>query len=513
MNISTSENRKKDKGLLAAIERIGNKIPDPLVFFLYLILIVLVASAIMSAIGITDVNPATDKKVEVFNLLSIKGITMMLSNMTKNFAGFSVMTMTLTCMLGMAIADKAGLFESVLRKITLSSKGSDAKIMLVFITLAVLSDITNGSGFVIIPILGAIVWANMGRNPIVGMVCGYGSIAGAFAANFMLGTTDILCAGFTQSAAQVLDPSFTASASMGWYFQSFSALILIPTAYFVTVKFVEPRMGKLDSSYSVNHEQTEMPNEGRALKWAGVALLIFVAIVVAMCVPASGIMRDPETGSLVSNNSGLMNSLVFYIALFFFIPGVVFGKMTGRFTNIKDVIDAMCDGIASMSRFIVLSFVMAQFMQYFSWSNIGTLVAIKGANALKASGLPIIVICIIFILFCGILNLFIGSASAKWGVLAPIFVPMFMMMKYNPAVIQMCYRIGDAISNPITPAFAYIAMLLAQAKKYDDKIGFGTLIASLMPYTVAFSIVLIVQFICWYVFNIPFGPGQTLLLP
>jgi len=512
MNVSSPEARKRDKGLLAAIERAGNKIPDPLVFFFYLILIILIASAIMSAIGITDVNPATGKTVDVFNLLSTEGIIKMLTGMTSNFAAFSVMTMTLTCMLGMAIADKSGLFESVMRRITLSSKGSDKKIILVFITLAILADITNGSGFIIIPILGAIVWTNMGRNPIAGMICGYGSIAGAFAANFMLGTTDILSAGFTQSAARVLDPNYTASASMGWYFQSFSALILIVTSYFVTVKFVEPRIGKLDGKHSVDHQQREIPNEGKALKWAGIAVLIFIALIVVMSIPANGIMRDPDTGSLVSGKSVLMSSLVFFIALFFFIPGLVFGKITGSFTNIKDVIDAMSDGIASMSRFIVLSFVMAQFLQYFSWSNIGTLVAIKGANALQSSGLPIIVICIIFILFSGLLNLFIGSASAKWGVLAPIFVPMFMMLNYNPAVIQMCYRIGDAITNPITPAFAYIAMLLSEAKKYDNNVGLGTLIASLMPYTVAFAIVLIIQFICWFVFNIPFGPGQTLFL-
>jgi len=510
--MSNEEKALKTTGFMSFIERYGNKIPDPFVFFLILIGLCLFGSWFMSIFGINDVNPATGKVVNVYNLLSRDGIVKMVASVVSNFTTFTVMCMTLTCMLGMCVADQSGFFESVMKNIILKSKGSDNKIIFVFCLISALADITNGAGFVIMPLLGSVVWSNMGRNPIAGMLCGYGTVAGAFCANFMLGTTDVVCAGFTQTAARVINASYVSSASMCWYFQSIAAVILTFTSFFITIKYVEPRLGVLEDNSVKHKENSEIADEGKALKYAFFALLIYLVVILITTIPSDGWLREAKTGNLVSGKSPFMQSLVFLIALFFFIPGFVFGKITGSIPDIKSLIKVFNSGIASMSGFIVLSFIMAQFMQYFSWSNIGTIIAIKGAKILTASGLPFIGICVIFIIFCAILNLFMGSASAKYGLLAPVFVPMFMLMGYDPSVPQMCYRIGDAITNPITPTFAYIAMLMAQVKKYDPKMGFGSLMTGLMPYTISFSLVLIIQFVIWVIIGIPFGPGGSIVL-
>ena len=259
---------KRNRGFFSAVERIGNKIPDPMVFFLALIVMVLLSSCFLSLTGFSDINPATGETVAVYNLLSKAGVVKMLTTVVSNFSSFSARGMTLTCMLGMAVAEKTGLFESVMRQVILSSKGSDAKIIIVFCIVSILADITNGAGFVIMPLLGAVIWSNMGRNPIVGMICGYGSVAGAFSANFMIGSTDIICAGFTQTSAQIIDSSYTASAFMGWYFQSAAAIVLTITTYLVTVKIVEPRFGKPDNVLKLEqHEIT--PQEKAALRIGG----------------------------------------------------------------------------------------------------------------------------------------------------------------------------------------------------------------------------------------------------
>lgn len=207
-----------------------------------------------------------------------------------------------------------------------------------------------------------------------------------------------------------------------------------------------------------------------------------------------------------------MKGLPFFIALLFFIPGIAYGFKSGSFKSSNDVVDALGNAMVDMGPFVALCFVIAQFLKYFDWSNIAVILAIKGAILLENSGLPIIVILVLFVILCGCLNMFIGSASAKWGLMASVFVPMFMILGYHPALIQMCYRIGDAVTNPITPAFAYFAMLLALCKKYDNSVGFGTLMANMLPYSIAFFVVFIIQLIIWFVFQIPFGFGAGVTL-
>ena len=229
-------------------------------------------------------------------------------------------------------------------------------------------------------------------------------------------------------------------------------------------------------------------------------------------VPGNGILRDPETGSPIASAAPLMKGLPFLIALLFFIPGVVYGKVSGAFKGSKDVARALGQAMADMGPYIALIFVSAQFLKYFEWSNMGIILAIKGADFLEASGLPIPVVLVLFIIMCALINLLIGGASTKWAILSPIFVPMFMFLGYHPALAQMAYRIGDSITNPICPTFAYFGMLLALSQKYDKNAGFGTLMANMLPYTIAFFCFMTIQLLIWFILGIPFGPGAPLRL-
>ena len=231
-----------------------------------------------------------------------------------------------------------------------------------------------------------------------------------------------------------------------------------------------------------------------------------LALIVVLCV--TGVLAD-ETGSLLNSKAPLMSGMTVLIALMFAIPGIAFGYASGRFKKFDDVAAAMTSAMAGMAGYIALFYFIAQFLKYFDWSNLGLILAIKGAGALEASGLPIWLILVIFVIMCGALNLFIGSASTKWSILASVFVPMFMLMGYSPALIQMAYRIGDAFTNPICPTFAYFGMLLALAQKYDKKAGFGTLMSNMMPYVIAFFLFMVVELLVWFFFGLPLGPNSS----
>lgn len=509
------ENEKKSifARFLGGVEYVGNKIPDPMLLFVALSLITVVLSWILSAIGFSGVNPATGETVTIFNLMSTEGLVKMITTAVTNFTGLSALGMVLVCMLGVGVCDSAGLFSVGLRRMVEGSKGSDIKIIAIFVFACVMADMAGGTGFVVMPPLGAIIFMAMGRNPLAGMLCAYGAVSGAFASNLLVTSMDIVNLSFTETAAKLVDPDIALSPAINWYFSAFSVLTLTVVAVLVTVKVVEPRLGTYTGTIAAEEVHKVNEKERNGIKWAMIALAVYLIIVMAGVIPAGGILRDPETGSPIASAAPLMKGLPFLIALMFFIPGVVYGRVSGVFKNVKDVTGALGKSMADMGSYIALIFVAAQFLKYFEWSNIGIVLAIKGADALRASGLPIPVVLVLFIIMCAFINLLIGGASTKWAILSPIFVPMFMFLGYHPALAQMAYRIGDAITNPICPTFAYFGMLLALAQKYDKEAGFGTLMANMLPYTLAFFGFMTVQLLLWFFFRLPFGPGAPVMLP
>ncbi|MCT4594217.1 MAG: AbgT family transporter [Anaeromicrobium sp.] len=505
-----SVKRKKSKfnTFLDWLERAGNKLPEPLTLFVWLAFIAILISFIGSLMGVSAVHPLTNKTITVINLLSKEGIQKMLMNAVSNFANFPPLGLVLTCILGVGLAEKTGLFSALLRK-SLSNVKKSRIVMLVVFT-SIMANAAADTGFIVMPPLAAMLFASAGMNPLVGMMVSYASVAGGFSANLLVNSLDVLVVGFTQSAAELLDPSAVVNPACNWYFLIVSTILLTATATLVTTKVVAPRMGK--GNFLVERVEEVTESEVKGLKYAGIATLAYLILCIILAMPQGGLLRDPETGSLLSFSSPLMKGLVPLITLLFFIPGYVFGKVSGKIKSDKDIVAILGQAMAEMGPYIVLSFVIAQFINYFNWSNLGIIMAIKGADFLKNLGAPAPILLVSFIIISALINLFVGSCSAKWAILSPIFVPMFMLLGFSPALTQMAYRIGDSITNVITPLLPYFAILVAFAKKYDKNLGMGTLIANMLPYTIAFFILWSIQIVLWFLIGLPLGPGSPVLL-
>lgn len=510
VELNKKNNTRFDR-MLDKIEKVGNKIPEPMVLFLWLCIIVIVLSFILSKIGFSAVHPVTKDTLTVVNLFSVAGFQKMLTNVVSNFTGFYALGVVLVAMLGVGVCDKSGLFATLLRNSMSNIKGSSIKVVFIVVLASIISNAAADSGFIIMPALGAMIFSAAGRNPIAGALCAYASVSGAFSANVIITSLDVVLIGFTESAVKLVDPNFTVNPAMNYYFEVVSVFLLTAVATWVTIKFVEPRLGKWDK---VEGKLEEVKDEDvKALKWAGIALAIYAALVLWGAIPANGILRDPKTFSLISSGAPLMKAIVVLIALAFFIPGLVFGKVTGKFKNSKDVVAALSQTMSDMGSYIALIFMIGQFISYFGWSNLGIIFAIKGASALEASGLPIALVIVLFILLCVVIDIVIGSASAKWAIMAPIFIPMFMFLGYHPSLIQMAYRIGDSVINVITPLSAYFPIIYAEVRKYDKNAGMGTIIANMTPYSMAFLVFWVAQLLIWYFLKLPMGPGSPMMMP
>lgn len=511
MQQSKVKKSKFDK-FLDKIEDIGNRLPEAFMIFAYLCLFMMILSLICSLLKVSAVHPVTKETLVVQNLISTTGLTKLLTSAVSGFSGFAPLGVVLVCMLGVGLCEKSGLLQVAIRHGLGNVKGSPVKIIVILILLSILSMAAGDSGFIVMPPLGAIIFASIGRNPIAGMMCAYASVAGAFGGNMIPTSLDMLLIGFTENAVKISGIEAATNPVMNYYFQLVSVVLVTAIGTWVTLKFVEPRLGKLEN-YEVEHIEEITDVQRKGMKLAGLSVLILLALVVLGTAPANGILRDPETHAIISTKSPLMGGLVVIITLAFFIPGMVFGRITGTIKDTKAMVQAFNQSMAEMGGYIALTFIMAQFTSLFSWSNMGIILAIKGASALEASGFPIPVVMVLLILFIIPLDVFLGSSSAKWAVFAPIFVPMFMFLGFHPAFTQMVYRVGDAVINVCSPLLAYYIMLLALGRRYDKNLGLGTMIATMLPYSIFFLIAWIIQLLIWYFLKLPLGPGGPMMLP
>lgn len=501
---------QKKKGLFSVfldfIEKYGNKLPDPVMLFVIITVFILIASAIFGALGTTAVNPADGTEIVAINLLNGAGLVKILEGLVTNFTSFPPLGLVLVVMFGVGIAESTGLISAFMKTTILNAP---KKLILPTIVLvAMLGNAAADAAMVVLPPIVAMIFIALGRHPIAGLAAAYASVAGGFSANLILSMLDPLVAGFTQTGAQLIDPTYVANPSMNYYFLVVSCLVLVPVAVLVTTKIVEPRLGAYTGEKIEMEKVTDLEKKG--LRWAGISLAVLVVIVLFLTIPEGALLRHPETGSLTV--SPFMNGIVPLMMLFFLVPALFYGFAAKILKSSKDVADHLSKSMASMGTYIVIAFVAAQMIAFFSWSNLGPIVAIKGAEFLQAIGLTGLPLLIGFIIVAALINLLVASASAKWAILAPVFVPMFMILGYSPALTQAAYRIGDSITNPITPMLAYFAIALTFAQKYDKKIGIGTFMSSLLPYSIAFAIVWIILFILWYLLGLPLGPGAYIHL-
>lgn len=510
----------KRKGLLQRsldrVEYIGNKLPHPVTLFAILAMLVLVLSAIISQFGISVEHPGEKgEMVEVVNLLTKEGIQYIFLSITDNFINFAPLGIVLVTMLGIGLAESTGLISAILRGFVLSVPRQLITAALVF--AGIMSSVASDAGYVVLPPLGAVIFAGLGRHPLAGLAAAFAGVSGGFSANLILTSLDPLLAGMTMDAVMIVDPAYvdTMNVAMNLYFIIVSVFLLTFVGWFVTEKIVEPRLGEYKGEYREKLEGLKN-EEKKGLKWAGISTVIVLIGVALLVIPKNAPLRviDGDVDlTFIETLAPFMNSLVPIIALLFFVPGLVYGKVTKEIKNDKDVANSLAKTMGTMGTFIVLAFTAGQFVAFFAESNMGLVVGVFGANfleSIKLTGIPLL---IVFIIICAFINLFIGSASAKWAMMAPIFVPIMMQLGYSPELTQMAYRIADSATNMITPLMTYFALIIAFAQKYDKKMGIGTLISVMIPYSMLFLISWTILLVAWIFLGFDLGPGAPILYP
>ena len=488
--------------ILSFVETVGNKLPDPITLFFWLSVAIVIISAIAYNVNLSVVHPGTGETIEAISLLTPDGIRLMVTEAVNNFITFPPLGTVLVAMLGVGVAESGGLLSALLRQGVLLAPA--AIISPVIVLAGVMSNLASDAGYVVLTPLGALVFLAFGRHPIAGLAAAFAGVSGGYSANLLLGAVDPLLAGITESSAQLINPDSTVNATANYYFMAASTFLITLIGWYVTDKIVEPRLGDFQGERQGEIFQLSAL-EKKGLKWAGFYLLIFLGFLLIMLLPPQGILRNPETFSIIP--SPFLTGIVPIIMLGFIIPGIVYGKVTGIFKSEKDIAKALSDSMSNMGYYIALSFFAAQFVAYFSWTNLGLIIAVKGAKLLETTGFKGIPLLIAFILFSCFINLFIGSASAKWNLMAPVFVPMLMLIGYSPELTQLAYRIGDSTTNIITPLMPYFPVIVAFGSKYDKNLGIGTLIATMLPYSLAFLFGWLIFFLVWFSFGIPIGPG------
>lgn len=498
--------------MLDGIERAGNKLPDPVFIFIILCGIVLVASWLSALAGVSAVNPADGKTITAVNLLSTENLRRIVSDAVKNFSAFPPLGVVLGAMIGIGVAEKSGWFETLMKAAV--NRAPRTLIIPMIIFVGIMGNMAADAAVIILPPIAALLFLRMGYHPIAGLVCAYASVLGGFAANLTVGLTDVLALTFTAPAADLIKPGTgdTLNAMMNYYFIAASTFLLLFVSWWLTVKITIPRMGAYQpqDGLVIDSGGDITPQERKAMRYANYTLLGMLLLLLLLTVPQGAFLRNPETGSLIEK-SPLMNGIVFIIAVIFFFPGLVYALVAGTAKEGRDISKMMGDSMAAMGTYIVIVFFSAQMLAFFNWSNLGTILAIKGAALLEGqSGVTLI---IGIVLLSTSINMLIGSASAKWAILAPIFVPMMMLLGYHPAFTQMIYRVGDSITNPITPMMPYMPLLLSFAHRYGKQYGMGTLIAALLPYSIAFGIIWTLFLVGWYLLGWPVGPGGPIYMP
>jgi aminobenzoyl-glutamate transport protein len=490
--------------LLDLEERWGNRLPHPLTLFaLFSLGVLLFSWTASSLLGLSATHPATGKTIAAVNLLDRQGFQNIITKAVTNFTGFAPLGTVLVAMIGVGVAERSGLLTAALKALVAGVPPWLLTTALVF--AAVNADIVVDAGYVILIPLGAVLFAGVGRHPIAGLAATFAGVSGGFSSNVFLTPVDPLLAGLTQEAARLYDPNYTVPITANYYFMIGSVFLQTVVGVWVTVKMVEPRLG-LYSGARQEYMEPLRREEKRGLVAAGITLIAEVVVLLILTLPKNGLLRDAKGGL-----EPLFQGMVTLMALGFLLPGLTYGIMTGTVKSDRDTGKMLEETMSTMGSYIALAFVASQFVAYFGWSNLGLIMAITGAELLRGSGLTGIPLIILFIFVCAFIDLFMASASAKWAVIGPVFVPMLMILGYSPELTQGAYRIGDSFTNIITPLMPYMPLIIAFAQKYDPKIGLGTLLAMMLPYSVAFAISWTLLLALWILLGIPLGPGATLI--
>ncbi|WP_069130472.1 AbgT family transporter [Rhodohalobacter halophilus] len=504
---------------LNIIENAGNKLPDPAMLFFLLLVIVWVFSAILSPIDFGEVHPRTGEALNVQNMLTGNNLADFLANMIETFVLFAPLGIVLVAMLGVGVAEHSGWIDAGLKKLLGFTPKSFLTPMLILI--AIVSHTAADAGYVLVIPLGGVIFYAAGRHPLAGIAAAFAGVSGGFSANFIPSAIDPLLMSFTLEAARILDPEIALNPLNNIYFTALSSVLIVSVGWYITDKIVEPRLEGIE----VDGDEDEMPQmeevtdkESRAF-WFGFGAMILGLIGLFIWAwPEGSALRDPnwnnpEVSSLFSFNAPLMQAIVPLIFILLLIPGVVYGYASGKYKSSKDMIDNMTKSMESMGYYVVMAFFCALFIDAFAKSNIGLLIALKGANFLQSLALPGQVTIVGIVFLSAFVNILVGSASAKWALIAPIFVPMLMQLGISPDLTQAAYRVGDSVSNIITPLLPYFPLVVVFCQRYVKKTGIGTLISMMLPYSIIFLVTWTIFLLIYWWIGIPLSFEANYVYP
>jgi aminobenzoyl-glutamate transport protein len=497
--------------MLDLVERLGNQVPHPAVLFFGLIVLVVVLSWLLSLAGISvrheqlDIQTHQTVQVEtrVRSLLSADGIRFIFTSVVPNFINFGPVGIILVAMIGVGLAERSGLIDALLRKIVLVAPKQ--AMTAIIVALGVLSSVASDAGYLVLIPLGAAAFHSLGRHPFGGLAAAFAGVAAAFGVNFFVKPIDGILAEMTNDAARLVDPAATIDLTANLYFGIASSVLLIGVCTAVTEWLVEPRLGKYAGDVPAESSQGLSSDESRGLWYALAATLGVLVVLLILALPPGAPLRNPDTGELIGN-SPFMNSLVVIIMLVFLAAGVGYGIGARTIRTAQAGIAAIEKTFADLGSLLFLFFVISQFVAYFNFSNIGTIMAIQLANLLKEADLNAVTLLLAFILIGMLLCFPLPNILPKWAIMAPIFVPLFLKLEIDPDVVLAAYRVSDSPPNVINPLLPHFALVVGFAQRYDKSAGVGTIVALMLPYTLWTSLAWIAVFFAWFLLGLPFGP-------
>lgn len=479
---------------LDVVERVGNRLPDPVSLFALAALGVVAASHI--AAGVAVVHPATGDAVAVVDLATRDGLRRMLTEAVPTFVAFPPLGTVLAAMLGVGVAERSGLVGAALRAFVAAVPRGALSLALAF--AGVEASAAADAGLVVLPPLGAAIFAAVGRHPLAGLACAFAGVSGGFSANLILTALDPLLAGLTEAAARLVDPTATVPATCNWLFMVASTLLVAGVVALVTERVIVPRFGAWTGEAPPLDPLSA--RERRGLLAAAVAFVAVVALAAALTLPADAVLRDASGGL-----GPFHKALVPFLLLAFLAPGVAYGVVAGTVRDDRDVGHMMGAAMAQMGPYVAMAFAAAQFIAWFGWSNLGFVLAVETAGVVERTGLGGLPFLLALVAFTAGMNLLTASASAKWAVLAPVFVPMAILLGHPPEVAQAAYRVGDSVTNIVTPLLPYMPILVGFARRWVPDAGTGTVIAAMVPYSLGLGIAWTLLLSIWTAAGLPFG--------
>lgn len=506
--------------LLNGIERLGNRLPDPAVIFLGALLLTWVLSFALSQMTFAEPDPRTIKRdaagaivsaapIAVKNLLTGVELTKFLERMVVNFTSFPPLGVVLVALIGVAVAERVGFITAGMKYLLRITPPVFLTPMIVVV--GIISHSAGDSGFVLVIPLGGVMFAAAGRHPVAGIAAAFAGVAGGFCASFLPSPLDPLLQGFTQAAAQLVEPGRVVNPLCNWYVMSASCALIVGVSWYLTDRQIEPRLLAtlpVDAEHSASGEMVEFPEAERRGFWAGMGtFFLLCALLTWACWPVDSPLRSPRDGSLTGAGAPLLESLVPLLAIFFLLPGMVHGWVAGTLRSHRDLIKGVAESLGTMGYYLIMVFCAAQFTYVFRESNLGALIAVEGAGVLKQLQLPGTVTVLGMITLSALVNLVLGSASAKWALLAPILVPLLMQLGISPEMTQAAYRIGDSSTNIVTPLMPYFPLVLTFCQRYSRTAGTGTLLSTMMPYAIWLTIGWSALLVVWWKLGWPLGLG------